>query len=385
MNYRLIPILLCVFLCGNTANAQVHARFENQISSWFSMGFADPVNYQAGGRYMPALSLSDSLKHNRLIDAEISVNAYGNAMFTGDSYNDGSARLKPYRAWIRYSTPRLELRAGLQKINFGSATILRPLMWFDKMDFRDPLQLTDGVYAFLGRYYFKNNANLWAWVLYGNKSVKGWESLPTRLHTPEFGGRLQVPFGPGEVAVSYHHRQAEYEGLPDTMNLVAIDQEHFPEDRISLDGRWDVGIGLWAEAVLWHNGSKTLVLPEWETFFNIGGDYTVGVGNGINLTAEFFRFQLSSPASGGTGTALNFIALAASYPLGIMNTVSGMVYYNPDLGDWYRMVSIQRKYDFWSFYLLGFWNPERMNLYNANEEKNLFSGAGFQLMAVVNF
>lgn len=362
---------------------KLHARLENQISSWFAMGFNNPVNYQAGGRYIPTLSLADSMSNDRLIDAEVSVNAFGNAMFSGDSYNEGSARLKPYRAWLRYSTPHMEFRIGLQKINFGSATILRPLMWFDKIDYRDPLQLTDGVYAFLGRYYFKNNANIWAWVLYGNESVKGWEVLPTLKHRPEFGGRVQLPAGPGEVAISYHHRQEEY--TPDPEALIALVPEHFPEDRIAFDGRWDVGVGLWFEGVLWHNASKSLVLPEWETFLNIGSDYTLGVGNGINVTAEYFRFQLSSTNTVSTGTTMNFLALAANYPLGIMNTLSAMVYYNPDLNDWYRMLSVQRKYDYWSFYLFGFWNPERIILYNASGEKNIFSGAGFQLMAVVNF
>lgn len=50
-----------------------------------------------------------------------------------------------------------ELRLGLQKINFGSAQLFRPLMWFDKMDPRDPLQMTDGVWGALYRYYFRNN------------------------------------------------------------------------------------------------------------------------------------------------------------------------------------------------------------------------------------
>ena len=72
---------------------------------------------------------------------------------------------------------------GLQKINFGSAVLLRPLMWFDSLDPRDPLQLTDGVYAVLLRYYFPNNANLWAWALYGNDSPKGWESAATAEDT----------------------------------------------------------------------------------------------------------------------------------------------------------------------------------------------------------
>ena len=65
---------------------------------------------------------------------------------------------------------KLHIEPGLQKINFGSATMLRPLMWFDQVDPRDPLQLTDGVWGVLGRYYFLNNANIWLWGLYGNKN-----------------------------------------------------------------------------------------------------------------------------------------------------------------------------------------------------------------------
>ena len=76
-------------------------------------------------------------------------------MVHGNGIDSTDFRFKPYRLWLRYSTSHLEIRAGLQKINFGSSNILRPLMWFDKMDFRDPLMLTDGVYALLGRYYFR--------------------------------------------------------------------------------------------------------------------------------------------------------------------------------------------------------------------------------------
>src|SRR5690606_40300081 len=102
---------------------------------------------------------------------------------------NSNGRIKPYRLWARYSGNQFELRAGLQKINFGSATILRPLMWFDQMDIRDPLQLTDGVWAMLGRYYFLNNANIWLWVLYGNEDPKSWETFRSEEHTSELQSR----------------------------------------------------------------------------------------------------------------------------------------------------------------------------------------------------
>ena len=41
-----------------------------------------------------------------------------------------------------------------QKMNFGSAIILRCLTWFNSIDPRDPLQATDGKTGPLLRYYF---------------------------------------------------------------------------------------------------------------------------------------------------------------------------------------------------------------------------------------
>jgi len=110
---------------------------------------------------------------------------------------------KPYRFWARYSAKQVELRIGLQKINFGSASMLRPLMWFDQVDPRDPLMLTDGVWGILGRYYFLNNANIWLWGLYGNDNRKGWEIFNSQKTIPEFGGRLQIPVPKGESGFSF--------------------------------------------------------------------------------------------------------------------------------------------------------------------------------------
>jgi hypothetical protein len=77
------------------------------------------------------------------------------------------------------------------------------------MDPRDPLQLTDGVWGVLGRYYFLNNSNIWLWALHGNKELKGWESTKTLNSAPEIGGRIQHPAGRGEIAISYHYRKID--------------------------------------------------------------------------------------------------------------------------------------------------------------------------------
>lgn len=192
-------VAVCILMVLSTVihGQKAGVEFENQVSTWLGMNFSDEVKWQSGIRYIPTLSPWVKAGRNGKFDAEISVNTFGSVHLSGMNYDSADFSFKPYRLWLRYSTSHLEIRAGLQKINFGSSTILRPLMWFDRMDFRDPLMLTDGVYALLGRYYFSNNANIWMWGLYGNDRTKGWEAMPSFEDIPEYGGRIQLPV-PGE-------------------------------------------------------------------------------------------------------------------------------------------------------------------------------------------
>ncbi len=174
---------------------------------------------------------------------EASLNIYGTIAahpFDTANYNGDIAF---YRAWVRYSSSHWELRAGLQKINFGSATLLRPLMWFDQIDPRDPLQLTNGVWGLLSRYYFPNNANLWLWALYGNEKPRPWDIGKTNQWIPEAGGRFQYPVPKGEIALSYHYRNADTRDLGPAIPVY----EKVPENRIGLDGKIDLAVGLWLE------------------------------------------------------------------------------------------------------------------------------------------
>lgn len=371
-----------MFLCISSSGQRWHLQFNNQVSTWSTVNFHDPLICQVGGRYIPTLNITDSLDKNRKIDAEISVNAYGNASFTSGHYDTAFGKIKPYRFWVRYTTQRFELRLGLQKINFGSATMLRPLMWFDKMDVRDPLQLTDGVYGILGRYYFQNNANIWLWMLYGNDQPMGWDPVPTVKNKPEYGGRIQQPVPAGEIALSYHHRTADFSQWLDT--VPNISQTQHRGDKIAIDGKWDIGAGIWFETVLKHNAPSNIVISEWESYFNLGIDYTFAIGNGLNMIAEYFRYQSKTPSEANTSKN-TYTALSANYPFGISTSAAAFVYYNWEQKNWSRFISIQQKYDYWSFYLLAFWNPENYTPASFANERSLFAGKGIQLMAVVNF
>ncbi len=351
-------------------------EFHGQAIGWTSLNPSDPLQWQSGLRYIPELSFSFPAG-NYTFDGEFSANLWGNLLYaSGDSLQTGH-EISPYRMWVRFSGNQFELRAGLQKINFGSASLFRPLMWFDRIDPRDPLQLTDGVYGLLGRYYFLNNANLWAWALYGEDKTKGWEVLPSKKNSIEYGGRAQIPFPGGEAAASYHHRTIHAGGiLPDSIYT----GETYPENRIGLDAKADLGVGVWAEGVLIHQDLNFTEM-KYTSLLNAGLDYTFNLGNGLNLMTEaFFYLRGSRPLE--STEKITFGLLSATYPVTIIHNLSAMVFYDFDSGDLYRFVNWSMAYDRWSFYLMGFWNPGSYRLYNIEPGTTLYSGWGFQLMAV---
>jgi len=375
----MLPIIALLAWAGTGLGQTIEAG--GQLSTWFAFHTNQETESQLGLRALPSFSLKQSLGEKATFDAEASFNAYGLASFRRAQSMSTDGRVKPYRLWARFATPRLEARLGLQKINFGSALLLRPLMWFDRIDPNDPLQLTDGVYGALVRYTFVGNANVWVWGLFGNADPKGWEFIPTKKRKPEFGGRLQVPLFSGEVAFSFHHRLMD--PSLSLLPLPANETDAVPENRFALDGKWDAGAGIWFEGALVHQNYRIFPL-RYQQFINIGTDYTFGLGNGLHVIAE----QLISSSSAralGRGESLRFTALAVDYPIGLLDRIKAALFYNSKTGDWYRLITFQRTYDRWSFYAIGFWNPDRYQIYASQQGQNLFAGKGVQIMAVFNY
>ncbi|MBN2414644.1 hypothetical protein JXO52_02330 [bacterium] len=356
-----------------------HLAWKGQLSSWGIVNFEDAAHPRMGIRYLPALNSVLGTAGPASVDLEASVNIFGSAIAGRGGNSDATAELKPYRLWIRWATPQFEARFGLQKINFGPARMLRSLMWFDTIDPRDPLQLTDGVWGGLARYYFLNNMNLWAWVLAGNGDPRGWEQFGSDEKIPEYGGRIQIPVPSGEAGFTYHHRRVAVGAL--WQNLAGISRTRFMEDRYALDVRWDLAIGVWAEAAL---TQQALSAPfRSRRMVTIGADYTVGLGNGILITGEHLMLQVSESLK-DTGEKLEFTGGAVNYPLGLLDAVTVMVYRDWKSDTWYRFLNLQRTYDRWQLFLIAFWNPELFDIYQATAGENLFSGRGVQLMAVFN-
>ncbi len=361
----------------------VETEFSSQWSGWLSLNDGLPSTPRFGLRWQPAVSLAREIGSGWKLDSEFSLAAAasGSAPAWSDPALDGEFR--PYRLWLRLSTQRFEARLGLQKLNFGSATVFRPLMWFDSIDPRDPLQLTDGAWGLLLRYYFRNNANAWLWGLYGNNDRKGWETLPTARRTPEFGGRFQVPIFSGEAAATVHFRRIAITGDPAGPAA--------GESRFALDGKWDVGVGLWVEGAFVHQDRPILNVPlagtsplSWQRSLAAGVDYTFALGNGLYLLAEQFFSQAVATPLATAGGGLTFSGLLARYPLGLLDSLSAIVYF-----DWrgqkaYNFVSWQRTTDHWQFHVMVFWNPGQAAGPQNLSTAGMFVGRGVQLLAVWN-
>ena len=374
---RLIRLALSVLAFAGASATTLD--FSSQASGWLGASRDTSILGQAGLRYIPSLSMA----FLPYVDAELSVNAFASAQTRLQDSVDSDAT-KLYRLWARFSTARFEARAGLQKINFGSAMLLRPLMWFDRVDPRDPLELTDGVYGLLARYYFQNNANVWAWGLLGDSSPKGWEQLGSVRWKPELGGRAQIPFPRGEAAATYHHRTVDWSQvlkIPEMLNEQA-------EDRFGVDAKADIGIGLWAEAVFSHetrriSGATGWGGP-WTRVATAGVDYTFGVGSGLGVMVEHMLVSSGSSEPFGKGHSpdAHLSALMLSYPIGILDNLRAIALYDWRSKGVYSFVGWQRTLDSWLFSVTAFWNPDTPVSLGA--PGGGAAGKGIQLMVVFN-
>jgi len=376
------------FTLGGQLSLQSSARFDARVEPFLSLRFIPEIKFSLAPPASSATASSSApASRGVTVDAELSANAYGSALMLPDGPASTSGDVKPYRAWLRLSTSRFEARAGLQKVTFGSATVFRPMMWFDSLDPRDPLQLTEGVYALLLRYYTQGNANFWAWTMYGNDNRRGFDLAPPDQKTPEFGGRVQVPLFKGEIAATYHHRQAAIDGLVPVMEPMPpegpLPIDPVPEDRFGLDGKWDLGVGLWLEGALVHQRTPLLPLP-YQLSLTAGLDYTFGIGRGLHVLGEHFRLESSAEAF-SAGQSQSLSALLLRYPFGLSDELTAIVYYDWKGRDLFRFLSWRRTSDALTFTALAFWNPTDLFLFPGQPGSSSFAGTGLQLVLAYYF
>ncbi len=378
---RLFRLYMGVVLMLGSLNARSQSTFsfEGQASAVTNYSPRNDLDILLGLRYIPGLNYNLSFGKGKSLDFLVSVNTDGHVMFQPFSEYKTEGSFDPYRIWVRYAGNQFEVRLGLQKIDFGSATILRPLQWFNQTDPRDPLELTNGVYGTLGRYYFLNNANIWVWLLYGNEKRRGFDVLETHDRHPEFGGRVQHPVPKGEIAVSYHHRTAQYRHSEN--NLLSFEQ--IPEDRVGFDGKWDVEVGLWLEVSHIRKSKKVGRLTN-QTLLNAGVDYTFALGNGLNVVAEHLFMGMDEKALQFKDN-INMSASTMSYPVGLWGNLSTVFYYDWGTNGFTFFTNYERRFKKLTGYAMAYYNSgHQQGIVQAYETINTFQGPGIRLMIVYN-
>lgn len=322
MNLRSLILLPGMVSLLSATEWDIKGQLSFAGASWESAG----IWYgSAGLQYIPNLQISRPFSRAHFMDFELAF--YGFLNQEAGRYRDD---IRPYRLNLRYATPQSEIQLGLQKINFGPAQLLRALMWFERQNPTDPLNIAEGIWGLRYRHIFLSNTNIWLWGLYGNGDAKGLETYGSVKDMPEFGGRVQTPVPMGEMAVTFHTRSINY--LPDNVR----------ENRIALDGRWDILVGVWFEALVQHQ--KIAAPYHYTKMLTLGLDYTFGIGNGLYVVGEHMINQLANEFHESDQDA-QLTAFMLNYPLGLFDNLVLMTFYSWKTDDVIQYISWQRSYD----------------------------------------
>ena len=370
-------IFYFLFILSIPLYSQMKFEFDGQLMGQSNVSTSKNTTTFIGTRYLPVLNFNT--KSDSILSA-FSIEISGNLNFSRLSIPNKEIEIQssidPYRIWLRYQINKWEFRAGLQKIDFGVAQLLRPIQWFNQIDPRDPLGLTNGVYGLLVRHYFKNNSNLWFWGLYGNEKQRGFDALPTIKNMPEYGGRFQTFVPKGEAAISYNFRKA---GLIESNNLSGYET---PEHRIGFDLKLDLGFGLWTETTYIHK-LKNIGLLTNQFLLNLGIDYTFGIGNGLTFSKEYLYYK-STDNELKESIDRGISALNLSYPLNIFSSLNALVYHQWNNNNQTFLLNYQHQFNNLSGFLIFYYNPDVVQGIQQNEIFRSFAGPGIQLLLVYN-
>ncbi len=328
-NLKRVSISMAVLLLSSAMlGQQVHLK--GQL--WGSItGGDDPADgyeqYSEFLGYIPTLSVTKQLQSGTLLDFEWAHKL--SLSYDGNPENEVADFEDFHRLWLRYSSERLEVRLGLQKIAFGPGMVLRPLAWFDTLDPKDPTNQTDGVEALRVRYFMAGNSALWFWLIRRNSSAS-W----TDLNTFSPGLRLDATTSYGELGLTFHQ-----DG-----DWAAKNNQR----RIAIDFRFDGFVGLWTEAyVMYLDNTK------YSTSYMIGGDYTFPLGQGLLMMTEHSLTRYDRLDVGPVSSVL------VSYPISMFDQAMLIL-----VNDWenkrtYNYLRWSRAYDNLSFNLMLSLNPRR--------------------------
>jgi len=251
---------------------------------------------------------------------------------------------KNYRLWIRYTKPKYDFRIGLQKISFGAASFLRPLNWFDTIDFTSTTEQTDAVKAIRGQFFPTHSSVFLIWCIDDDKI--------------SCGSRLEFIKNSGSFGLSYYSDQNDFPHEVFKIPQILENQPTilFPgkNHRLGFDYRYDGGMGLWLESSTILSSINDITLNRFD-MLTAGVDYTLPVLNGLLLTSESMYFSVLSDDTWILHqTTSSFIA---SMPIGMLNDLMYITIKDWETKDTYNVFRWSTTFDYFSINCMASINP----------------------------
>ena len=178
--------------------------------------------------------------------------------------------IKLDRAYLQITKEKYQFTAGIQRISLGKSFIWSPFDVFNRINTLEPQEEKRGVNSFLFKYY------------------------PSNL------SRIMLIFSPGEtIGESRAGLLVDFNCMNTDFELGIIrDYDGFRKRTVAgINLKGEKEIGYWIE--LAYIREKNFLSPtllekdfHWYRNYIIGADYTLGIGNGIYLMAEYFNYDL---------------------------------------------------------------------------------------------
>ena len=271
MNKRLLlkVLLLSIFLPLNSFVWAFDAEFEGRVLTGSQLVFDSPsLHKDFDSEFELRLGFLGDLieKKGWVLDYEFSVDA---KLADGPSVQSGLRRESDvdfFRAWLRLDNGTFKIRAGRQKILYGSGSIYRPLGFFDTRDVTGVVPQTRGVDSVRAT-WFPSSMSL----------IEGWLVPAKKDDGMIVGLRGEISQGDIEMgAVLQYHPRSDLKSLPD------FDQELV---QVGYHVKGEKGVGFWNESRL-----DIEMKPSTPVRFDtvLGVDYTFDVGEGLHILAEYF-------------------------------------------------------------------------------------------------
>ena len=288
-----------------------------------------------------------SLKANDNLDFEWS-RKLTSEYFGSDTYNTN----QNYRLWIRHSNSKYDFRIGLQKISFGTASLFRPLNWFDTIDFTSTTGQTDGVKAIRTQFFPSESSIFWMWCV-DDKTIS-------------CGSRIEFLNNLGSFGLSYHNDRdnTNHEVFKAPQIIDNQPSIEFPgkNHRIGIDYRYDGLMGLWFEGASILSSSKDINLNRFD-MITLGADYTFPLLNGLLLSSESMYFSIISEQSIEDTDQNPWIlhqtssSLIASMPIGMLNDLMFVTIKDWETDDSYNLLRWSTTFDYFSINCMLSINP----------------------------